>query len=159
MKTFGQDVKQSSSFSSEKINALRVSLIKEELDELMEAMRSNSSMKLSVRNLLRVASGELDLSSKVHHIRTYSMKRDHLPQALEMFKEIEKIKDENTKVAAIVPSVSADMSLLHALYQNNSLEEADNAMDEVGMSEAFQKLVIRASQLGTVEKSTITVIA
>ena len=34
MKTFGQDVKQSSSFSTEKINELRVSLIKEELDEL-----------------------------------------------------------------------------------------------------------------------------
>ena len=51
------------------------------------------------------------------------------------------------------------MSLLHALYQNNSLEEAGHAMDEVGMSEAFQKLVIRASQLGTLEKSTITVIA
>ena len=75
-----------------------------------------------------------------------------------MFKEIEEIKDENTKVAAIVPSVSADMSLLHALYQNNSLEEA-GTMDEVGMSEAFQKLVIRASQMGTLEKSTITVIA
>ena len=29
MKTFGQNVKQSSSFSSEKINALRVSLIKD----------------------------------------------------------------------------------------------------------------------------------
>ena len=31
MKTFGQDVKQSSSFSTDKINELRVSLIKEEL--------------------------------------------------------------------------------------------------------------------------------
>ena len=127
--------------------------------ELMETMRSNSSMELSVRNLLRVASGELDLSAKVHHIRTYSTKRDHLPQALEMFKELEEIKDENTKVVAIIPSVSAYMSMLHDLYQNNSPEEAGNAMDEVGMSEAFQKLVIRASQLGTLEKSTITVIA
>tara|TARA_E500000178_G_scaffold189456_1_gene187557 strand:- start:439 stop:1056 length:618 start_codon:yes stop_codon:yes gene_type:complete len=127
--------------------------------ELMETMGSNISMELQSRGLLRLASGELDLSAKVHHIRTYSMKRDHLPQALEMFKELEEIKDANTKVAAIVPSVSADMSVLHALYQNNSLEEAGNAMDEVGMSEAFQKLVIRASQLGTLEKSTISTIA
>lgn len=127
--------------------------------ELMETMGSNISMELQSRGLLRLASGELDLSAKVHHIRTYSMKRDHLPQALDMFKELEEIKDANTKVAAIVPSVSADMSLLHALYQNNSLEEAGNAMDEVGMSEAFQNLVIRASQLGTLEKSTINVIA
>ena len=38
MKTFGQDVKQNSSFSTDKINKLRVGLIKEELDELIEAM-------------------------------------------------------------------------------------------------------------------------
>ena len=38
MKTFGQDVKQRSSLSTTKINELRVSLIKEELDELIEAI-------------------------------------------------------------------------------------------------------------------------
>ena len=38
MKTFGQEVKQSSSLSNDKINELRVSLIKEELDELIEAI-------------------------------------------------------------------------------------------------------------------------
>ena len=38
MKTFGQDVKQSSSFSTDKINSLRLSLIKEELEELKDAI-------------------------------------------------------------------------------------------------------------------------
>jgi len=38
MKTFGQEVKLSSSFSTDKINELRVSLIKEELGELIEAI-------------------------------------------------------------------------------------------------------------------------
>ena len=47
MKTFGQNVKQSSSFSSEKINALRVSLIKEELDELIEAMNKKDLVELA----------------------------------------------------------------------------------------------------------------
>ena len=45
MKTFGQDVKQSSSFSTDKINALRVSLIKEELDELIEAMNKKDLLE------------------------------------------------------------------------------------------------------------------
>ena len=53
MKTFGQNVKQSSSFSSEKINALRVSLIKEELDELIEAM--------SKKDLVEVADALTDI--------------------------------------------------------------------------------------------------
>ena len=47
MKTFGQDVKQSSSFSSEKINALRVSLIKEELDELIDAMNKKDLVEVA----------------------------------------------------------------------------------------------------------------
>ena len=47
MKTFGQNVKQSSSFSSEKINALRISLIKEELDELIEAMNKKDLVEVA----------------------------------------------------------------------------------------------------------------
>ena len=47
MKTFGQNVKQSSSFSSEKINTLRVSLIKEELDELIEAMNKKDLVEVA----------------------------------------------------------------------------------------------------------------
>ena len=47
MKTFGQDVKQSSSFSTNKINKLRVSLIKEELDELIEAMNKKDLVEVA----------------------------------------------------------------------------------------------------------------
>ena len=38
MKTFGQEVKVKSGFSSEKINKLRIDLIEEELEELKEAV-------------------------------------------------------------------------------------------------------------------------
>ena len=41
MKTFGQEVKDKPSFSSDKINKLRIDLIKEELEELTEAMNNN----------------------------------------------------------------------------------------------------------------------
>jgi len=47
MKTFGQDVKQSSSFSTDKINKLRVGLIKEELDELIEAMNKKDLVEVA----------------------------------------------------------------------------------------------------------------
>ena len=38
MKTFGQEVKENASFSTEKINKLRYDLIKEELEELKNAL-------------------------------------------------------------------------------------------------------------------------
>ena len=40
MKTFGQEVKTSPALSTDKINRLRVDLIKEELEELTEAMNN-----------------------------------------------------------------------------------------------------------------------
>ena len=41
MKTFGQEVKNKPSLSTDKINQLRVSLINEELEEFKEAIKNN----------------------------------------------------------------------------------------------------------------------
>ena len=53
MKTFGQEVKTKPSLSTEKINKLRIDLIKEELEELTEAMNN--------KNLLEVADALTDI--------------------------------------------------------------------------------------------------
>ena len=47
MKTFGQEVKTKPSFSNEKINKLRVDLIKEELEELTEAMNNKDLLEVA----------------------------------------------------------------------------------------------------------------
>ena len=47
METFGQEVKSKPSFSSEKINSLRYELIKEELDELKEALDNKDFLEVA----------------------------------------------------------------------------------------------------------------
>ena len=47
MKTFGQEVKDNPSFSSDKINKLRIDLIKEELNELTEAMKNKDLLEVA----------------------------------------------------------------------------------------------------------------
>ena len=47
MKTFGQEVKIKPSLSSDKINKLRIDLIKEELGELQEAMKNNDLLEVA----------------------------------------------------------------------------------------------------------------
>ena len=47
MKTFGQEVKTKPSFSTEKINKLRIDLIKEELEELTEAMNNMDLLEVA----------------------------------------------------------------------------------------------------------------
>ena len=53
MKTFGQEVKEKSSFSSDKINELRFNLIKEELEELR--------ISIDAKNLVEVADALTDI--------------------------------------------------------------------------------------------------
>ena len=45
MKTFGQEVKDKPSFSSDKINKLRIDLIKEELDEFSVAVKNKDLLE------------------------------------------------------------------------------------------------------------------
>ena len=47
MKTFGQEVKNKPSFSSDKINKLRIDLIKEELEELTEAIINKDLLEVA----------------------------------------------------------------------------------------------------------------
>ena len=53
MDTYGQEVKDKAEFSNEKTNKLRIDLIKEELEELTQAM--------SEKNLLEVADALTDI--------------------------------------------------------------------------------------------------
>ncbi len=53
MKTFGQEIKNKASFSSEKVNKLRIDLIEEELNELKHAMET--------KNLVEVADALTDI--------------------------------------------------------------------------------------------------
>ena len=47
MKTFGQEVKDKPAFSTDRINKLRIDLIKEELEELTEAMKNNDLLEVA----------------------------------------------------------------------------------------------------------------
>ena len=47
METFGQEIKTKPSFSTDKINKLRYDLIKEELDELKDAMKNMDLLEVA----------------------------------------------------------------------------------------------------------------
>ena len=47
MKTFGQEVKDNPSFSTDKINKLRIDLINEELEELTDAMKKKDLLEVA----------------------------------------------------------------------------------------------------------------
>ena len=59
MKTFGQEVKTKSELSNDKINELRISLIKEELEELKTAIKDKDILEVAdaLTDILYVAYG------------------------------------------------------------------------------------------------------
>ena len=59
MKTFGQEVKTSTGLSTDNINSLRISLINEELEELIKAISENNIVEVAdaLTDILYVAYG------------------------------------------------------------------------------------------------------
>ena len=82
METFGQEVKLKPSLSSEKINKLRLDLIKEELDELKEAINNNDLLEVAdaLTDILYVTYGAghafgIDLDSCFQEVKNSNMSK------------------------------------------------------------------------------------
>ena len=82
METFGQEVKSSPSFSSEKINKLRYNLIKEELDEFKQALENNDLLEVAdaLTDILYVTYGAghafgIDLDACFQEVQSSNMSK------------------------------------------------------------------------------------
>ena len=82
METFGQEIKLKPSLSSEKINKLRLDLIKEELDELKEAINNNDLLEVAdaLTDILYVTYGAghafgIDLDSCFQEVQNSNMSK------------------------------------------------------------------------------------
>ena len=82
MKTFGQEVKNKPSFSSDKINKLRIDLIKEELEELTAAIKNKDLLEVAdaLTDILYVTYGAghafgIDLDKCFDEVRNSNMSK------------------------------------------------------------------------------------
>ncbi len=61
-------------------------------------------------------------------------------------------------MAAVIPVIADDLGRMAVLYYYKTLEELGAAIDQIGMSEEFQKIVAKANTLGTLTKSRVVCI-
>jgi hypothetical protein len=88
--------------------------------------------------------------------REYRLPRENLQDALSLLPEIETLgKSHDFKMMAIVPVIADDLGRMVVAYYNKTMEDLGKTIDEVGMSEKFQKIVTKANTLGTLEKSRV----
>ena len=88
--------------------------------------------------------------------REYRLPRENLQDALSLLPEIEKLgKSHDFKMMAIVPVIADDLGRMVVAYYNKTMEDLGKTIDEVGMSEKFQKIVTKANTFGTLEKCRV----
>ena len=89
--------------------------------------------------------------------RIYKVEKAKLQDALSILPDIEKLSDDTSGVMAIVPTFGPDMDRLTVVYQFTSITAAGEQIDRIGMSEEFQKLVIKAHGSGTLVSARMLV--
>ena len=124
-------------------------------EELMQEREAEPAAEIIGPILFRTIYGDIAWDTHpVSQMRAYRLSRKNVPAAVEILGEVDELTDE-VKVAGVAPVVSEDMTLILATYQFKSLTEYGVQVDKVGMSDAFQQIVNRAGELGTLVSSSV----
>ncbi len=127
------------------------------MQELMQQREREPGGKMIGPNMFRTIYGELGtLQEKAHLIRYYQMPRHNIPAAIELMGEIDALSDD-VNLTAVAPVAHEQMGMIAGVYRFNSMAHAGKAIDEVGMSEAFQNLVNKANTLGTLTSAQMNI--
>ena len=89
-------------------------------------------------------------------IRYYQMPRHNITAAIELMGEIDALSDD-VNLTAVAPVAHEQMGMIGVVYRFNSMAHAGKAIDEMGMSEAFQNLVNKANTLGTLTSAQMNI--
>ena len=88
--------------------------------------------------------------------REYRLPRENLQNALSLLPEIEKLgQSHDFKMMAVVPVIADDLGRMVVAYYSKTMEDLGRTIDEVGMSEEFQKIVTKANTFGVLENSRV----
>lgn len=111
------------------------------------------------RDIMRTVFGEHQWRTHpVSQVRRYELPRNKLVDALKLFPEVaEVVSAAGVNVVGLLPITGENLSSLVLAYQFRSIDHWGEALDTVGTSEAFQAIVARAAEIGTLRASFTSV--
>jgi len=104
----------------------------------------------------RVAYGATKPDFPVILQREYEVDRRHLRSALALMPDVQALMPD-VPMLAIVPVIAGDMGRLMIGYYAQSLVEMGKRIDQIGASEAFQSILVRAAEHGRLITSRVIV--
>ena len=122
--------------------------------KLAEERELNPSAHVAGPELARILAGEPDPNDTAAMVREYVIPRENLSKAADMVPGIQDmLKGHNVNITMWVPVIAEDMKRLLVVYSAPDLKTLGKGTDEVGMTEKFQKMLVEASKLGTLDRS------
>jgi hypothetical protein len=124
--------------------------------KLLHERELNPAGEVVGPDVYRTVFGDVAPDYSVIMQREYRVPRENLQNALSLLPEIEELgKSHDYKMMAVVPVIADDLGRLIVAYYSRTMEDLGRTIDEVGMSEQFQKIVTKANTFGTLEKSRV----
>jgi hypothetical protein len=124
--------------------------------KLLHERETNPAGEVVGPDVYRTVFGDVAPDYSVIMQREYRVPRENLQNALSLLPEIEELgKSHDYKMMAVVPVIADDLGRLIVAYYSRTMEDLGRTIDEVGMSEQFQKIVAKANTFGTLEKSRV----
>ena len=122
--------------------------------KLAEERELTPSAHVKGPELARILAGEPNPNDTAAMVREYVIPRENLSKAADMVPGIqEMLKGHNVNITMWVPVIAEDMKRLLVVYSAPDLKTLGKGTDEVGMTEKFQKMLVEASKLGTLDRS------
>ena len=105
-------------------------------------------------NVVRLAAGEVKAENNASMVREYTMQRTNWNDAINMVASVQKLlTDHDVNVTMWVPVIADDMKRVWAIYSGAIPSSLGKSIDEVGMTNEFQEMLVKASKLGTLDKA------
>ena len=87
--------------------------------------------------------------------RLYVMPRSNFGAAIALLPEVQELlKGHNVHVSAWAPVIADDMTRMDVVYSAPDPVTLGKSIDEVGTSDAFQAILTKASELGTLDRAS-----
>jgi hypothetical protein len=87
-------------------------------------------------------------------VREYVLPRENIASAVALLPEAQKmLSGHSVNVTMWAPVIAADMQRFYIVYSGRDITALGKAVDEVGVSKEFQDMLVKASQLGTLDRA------
>lgn len=114
---------------------------------------------LIARDIFRSIYGEGQWDTHpVSHNRQYDITRDKVAEMRKLLRKVAKLVSKaNVNVVGLLPVTGENLSSMVVSYQFSSIDHWAEVLDTVGTSDAFQALVAKAREFGTLRSAITTI--